>query len=99
MGVGPGDEVITQGFTFVATWEAILEVGAIPVFSEIDATLNMDPADLKNKINNKTACIVPVHMLGAAARIKEIKAIADQAGIPVLEDTAQAAGGQIKGSI
>ena len=49
MGVGPGDEVITQGFTFVATWEAILEVGAVPVFSEIDATLNMDPADLKNK--------------------------------------------------
>ncbi|MFC1830761.1 DegT/DnrJ/EryC1/StrS family aminotransferase [Thermodesulfobacteriota bacterium] len=97
MGVGPGDEVITQGFTFVATWEAILEVGAIPVFSEIDATLNMDPADLKNKINNKTACIVPVHMLGAAARIEEIIEIADQAGIPVLEDTAQAAGGHING--
>lgn len=97
LGVGPGDEVITQGFTFVATWEAILEVGAIPVFTEIDTTLNMDPADLKNKINEKTACIIPVHMLGSAARIREIVKIADEAGIPVLEDTAQAAGGHING--
>jgi len=47
LGVGPGDEVITQGFTFVATWEAIFDVGAIPVFAEVDATLNMDPADLE----------------------------------------------------
>jgi 8-amino-3,8-dideoxy-alpha-D-manno-octulosonate transaminase len=49
LGVGPGDEVITQGFTFVATWEAILEVGAIPVFTEVDETMNMDPEDLKKK--------------------------------------------------
>ena len=54
LGIGPGDEVITQGFTFVATWEAILEVGAIPVFCEVDTTLNMDPADLLKKISEKT---------------------------------------------
>ena len=47
LGVGPGDEVITQGFTFVATWEAILDIGAIPVFTEVDETLNMDPGDLE----------------------------------------------------
>ncbi|MBC8318092.1 MAG: DegT/DnrJ/EryC1/StrS family aminotransferase [Desulfobulbaceae bacterium] len=97
MGVGPGDEVITQGFTFVATWEAIFDVGAVPVFTEIDETLNMDPADLEKKITAKTRAIIPVHMLGAPARIKEIKVIADKHGIPVLEDTAQAAGGTIDG--
>ena len=99
LGVGTGDEVITQGFTFVATWEAILEVGAIPVFTEIDDTLNMDPEDLKRKITDKTRCIIPVHMLGSAARIHDILEIAEQHDIPVLEDTAQAAGGRIRGPI
>ena len=97
LGIGPGDEVITQGFTFVATWEAILEVGALPVFTEVDATLNMDPSDLQKKITPKTKCIIPVHMLGAQARIAEIVAIAAQHNIPVLEDTAQATGARIGG--
>ncbi len=97
LGIGAGDEVITQGFTFVATWEAILEVGAVPVFTEIDDTLNMDPADLRKKITDKTRCIIPVHMLGSAAKIEEIVAIADGFDIPVIEDTAQAAGGRING--
>lgn len=97
LGVGPGDEVITQGFTFVATWEAILDIGAIPVFTEVDTTLNMDPIDLEKKITDKTRCIIPVHMLGAQARIREIVAIGKRHGIPVIEDTAQAAGGRIDG--
>ena len=97
LGVGAGDEVITQGFTFVATWEAILDCGAIPVFAEIDATLNMDPADLEKKITAKTRAIVPVHMMGAAAHIEQIVAVAAKHGIPVLEDTAQAAGARLNG--
>jgi len=97
LGVGAGDEVITQGFTFVATWEAILDCGAIPVFTEVDLTLNMDPADLERKITPKTKAIIPVHMLGAQARIPEILAIAQRHNIPVIEDTAQAAGGRLHG--
>jgi 8-amino-3,8-dideoxy-alpha-D-manno-octulosonate transaminase len=97
LGVGAGDEVITQGFTFVATWEAILDCGAIPVFTEVDMTLNMDPADLEKKITPKTKVIIPVHMMGAPARIEAIKAIADRHRIPVIEDTAQAAGGRLQG--
>lgn len=97
LGVGAGDEVITQGFTFVATWEAILDTGALPVFTEVDETLNMDPADLEKKITAKTRAIIPVHMLGAQARIEEIMAIAAKHNIPVLEDTAQASGARLHG--
>ncbi len=97
LGIGAGDEVITQGFTFVATWEAILDCGAIPVFTEVDMTLNMDPTDLEKKITPKTKAIIPVHMMGAPARIEEIKAIADRHNIPVIEDTAQAAGCRLGG--
>jgi 8-amino-3,8-dideoxy-alpha-D-manno-octulosonate transaminase len=97
LGVGPGDEVITQGFTFVATWEAIFDVGAEPVFAEIDETLNMDPEDLERKITPRTRAIIPVHMMGAPARIEEIVAIAKKHSIPVLEDTAQASGASLQG--
>ena len=97
LGVSPGDEVITQGFTFVATWEAILDAGAIPVFAEIDDTLCLDPDDLVNKITPRTKAIIPVHMCGSQARVNEIMDVATTHGIPVIEDTAQSCGGKLNG--
>jgi len=97
LGISPGDEVITQGFTFVATWETILDSGAIPAFAELDQTLCLDPADVAKKITSKTKAIIPVHMCGAQARIPEILKLADRHGIPVIEDTAQSCGGRLQG--
>ena len=97
LGIGPGDEVITTGFTFVATWEAILETGAVPVFAEIDETLCLDPSDIPNKITPRTRAILPVHMCGGHARVDKILEVAFQHGLPVLEDTAQACGGRFRG--
>ena len=77
--------VITQSFTFVATVEAILFLGATPILTEIDSTYNMDPFDLEKKITNKTKLIVPVHMAGVPARMDEIMAIAKKYGIKTLE--------------
>jgi len=93
LGVKQGDEVITQSFTFVATVEAIIEAGAVPVITEINKTLNMDPADLEKKITSKTKVIIPVHMMGVSCQMKEIMEVARKHNIAVLEDTAQAIGG------
>ena len=71
----PGDEVITQSFTFVATVEAIIEARAIPVLTEIDSTLNLDPNDLLKKITKKTKAVIVVHMLGVPAKLDKIKSI------------------------
>ncbi len=97
LGISPGDEVITQGFTFVATWETILDAGALPVFAELDQTLCLDPADVAKKITPRTKAIIPVHMCGAQARIPEIVKLAEKHGIPVIEDTAQSCGGRLQG--
>ncbi len=97
LGVKAGDEVITQSFTFIATVEAILELGAKPVICEIDKTLNMDPIDLERKITKKTKAIIPVHMAGVAAKMEEIVEISKKNGIPILEDSCQAMGGMYKG--
>lgn len=98
-GVGPGDEVITVPFTFVATVSAICYAGARPVFVDVEpVTLTMDPAQLEAKITPRTKAIVPVHLYGQMADMDAIKAIADHHRIPVIEDACQAHGAQYKGA-
>jgi dTDP-4-amino-4,6-dideoxygalactose transaminase len=91
MGVGVGDEVICPAFTFYATAEAIARVGATPVFADIDpVTLNLDPADVGDRITERTKVIVPVHLFGRPAPLAELAAL----GVPLLEDAAQAFGAE-----
>lgn len=97
--IGPGDEVITQSYTFVATVEAVFETGALPVIIDVDDTLNMDPKALEAAITPRTKAIMPVHMMGEAADMDAIMEIAGRHGIPVVEDTAQALGAKLHGKL
>lgn len=97
LGVGRGDEVITQSFTFVATAEAIIETGAIPVCCDIDATLNLDPDQLESKITSRTKAVIAVHMLGTPARLDKISAICKRRNLFLIEDTAWGCGGSLSG--
>ena len=94
LGVKPGDEVITQAFTFIATAEAIIDIGAKPIFINIDETLNMDPNELESSINHKTAAIIPVHMLGVATEQDQILSIAKKYNVPVLDDACESLGAE-----
>lgn len=93
----PGDEVITQSFTFVATAEAIIEARAVPVCCEVDATLNMDPADLERCITPRTRAVIAVHMLGTPARLREITDICSRKNVVLIEDAAWGCGGSLDG--
>lgn len=97
LGVKSGDEVITQSFTFVATAEAILELGATPVIVDIDHTLNMCPISFEAAITSKTRVVIPVHMLGVTAQMDQIVSIARKNNLLILEDTAQGLGGKFNG--
>ncbi len=94
--IKPGDEVITQSFTFIAVVEAIIDVGATPIITEINETLNMCPKDLKRKITKKTKAIIPVHMLGVSAEIDEIYKIAKKKKILVIDDNCESLGARWK---
>ena len=94
LGVKPGVEVITQAFTFIATAEAIIDIGAKPIFINIDETLNMDPNELESAISDKTTAIIPVHMLGVATEQDKILIIARKYGIPVLDDACESLGAE-----
>ncbi|WP_064692407.1 DegT/DnrJ/EryC1/StrS family aminotransferase [Rhizobium aegyptiacum] len=96
-GVGPGDEVITVPFTFVATVSAICYTGATPIFVDVEpVTLTMDPAQLEAKITSRTKAIIPVHLYGQMADMDGIMAVADHYRIPVIEDACQAHGARYK---
>ncbi|MBX5235027.1 DegT/DnrJ/EryC1/StrS family aminotransferase [Rhizobium sp. NLR4a] len=98
-GVGPGDEVITVPFTFVATVSAICYTGATPVFVDVEPmTLTMDPAQLEAKITSRTKAIIPVHLYGQMADMDGIMEVADHHQIPVIEDACQAHGARYKGA-
>ncbi len=96
-GVGAGDEVILPPFTFVATMEAVVHAGAVPVFADIDETLCLDPAGLEAAITPRTRAVIPVHMCGAMARIDEIRSLCDRRSLVLIEDACQAVGGSYRG--
>ena len=96
--IGPGDEVLVPSNTFIATWLAVTECGAIPVPVEpkID-TYNIDPARISDAITSRTRAIIPVHLYGQPADMDPIRALAAQYGLVVIEDAAQAQGARYKG--
>ncbi len=96
--IGPGDEVITTPFTFIATAEAISYLGATPVFVDIlPDTFNLDVTQIEKKITKKTKALLPVHLYGHAAEMDELMAIAAKHGLKVIEDCAQSFGAEYKG--
>lgn len=98
LGIGPGDEVITPGFTYIATAETVALLGAKPVYVDIDPrTYNLDPALLEAAITPATRAIIPVSLYGQCADFDAINAIAAKHGIPVIEDAAQSFGASYKG--
>ena len=95
--IGAGDEVIVPGYTYIASIASIVYARAVPILAEIDRTLNLDPEDVRKKITPRTKAIMAVHMLGNPARLDELKAIADEHGLLLVEDCAQAFGASYKG--
>ena len=91
-GIKPGDEVITQAFTFIATVEAIIDVGATPIIVNIDETLNMDVEEFQKAITPKTKAVIPVDMLGVSTEVDQINAIAKENKLIVIDDCCEALG-------
>ncbi len=98
LNIGAGDEVITTAFTYIATGEVIAQVGATPVFVDIDpVTYNIDPSKIEEAITDKTKAIIPVSLYGQCADFDEINAIAEKNNLAVIEDGAQSFGATYKG--
>jgi dTDP-4-amino-4,6-dideoxygalactose transaminase len=98
LGIGRGDEVVCPSYTFYATAEAIGAVGATPVFADIDIdTFQLDPAAVEAAITPRTRALMPVHLFGHPAPMKELLALAQRNALPVIEDAAQAFGASLGG--
>lgn len=97
MGIGPGDEVIVPGYTYIASALAVTAVGAIPVIAEIDETMTIDVRDAEKKISSHTKAIIPVHIQGFPSDMDGVTALAEKYGLKVLEDACQADGGMYRG--
>jgi 8-amino-3,8-dideoxy-alpha-D-manno-octulosonate transaminase len=97
LGIGAGDEVIMPAFTFVASFEAVLSVGAIPVLADIDETLTLKPDAVRAAITAKTKCIMPVHMCGSPADVGALQEICREHKLILLEDACQSIGAKYKG--
>ena len=96
-GVGAGDEVIIPVFTFVASFEAVIALGAVPVLVDIDDTLTLDPEAVRRAITNRTKVVMPVHMCGSMANLGALQRICEEHQLILLEDACQAIGGTYNG--
>lgn len=96
-GVGAGDEVILPVFTFVASFEAVIGLGAVPILVDIDNTLTLDPKAVRSAITEKTKVVMPVHMCGSMADLSALQKICQEYDLILLEDACQAIGGSYKG--
>ena len=96
-GIGPGDEVIVPGYTFIASMSSVIFCNAVPVLAEVDDSLTLDPADVERKITEHTRAVLPVHMIGNPCDLEALKALADTHGLLIVEDAAQAFGGSYNG--
>jgi dTDP-4-amino-4,6-dideoxygalactose transaminase len=98
LGIGPGDEVITTPFTFIATAEAISRNGARPVFADVDpGTMNLDPHKVANRITERTKAVIVVHLYGHPAAVNELATLARGRKLALIEDAAQAHGAEVDG--
>jgi dTDP-4-amino-4,6-dideoxygalactose transaminase len=97
LGLKPGDEIIVPAYTFVASYTSMIFPGLVPVLTEIDDSLTIDPDDIERRITNRTKAIMPVHMLGNPCNMDRIMEIAKKHDLLVLEDSCQAAGASYKG--
>ena len=97
LGVGPGDEVIVPTYTWIATINAVVALGAVPVFVDIDETLTIDPSKVEAAVTPRTKVLLPVHMRGSGADMAPLLDIADRRSLRLVEDAAQAVGGRYRG--